>query len=68
MYEKQELKALQQLDKNTQQIYVKNTNIHMKKRSVSLSHTRILGSNLFRIQQSKNKNTQTLQVKHLRCD
>ena len=48
--------------------YISEEYEYSHEKAVSLSHTRMLGSNLFRTQLNKNKNTQTLQVKHLRCD
>jgi len=41
--------------------------IHMKKRSVSLSHTRIARIRIYS-NKNKNKSTQTLQVKRIRCE
>lgn len=45
----------------------KNTSVHTKQRSVSLSHTRNARIRFYS-NKNKNKNIQTLQVKHIRCD
>ena len=46
----------------------KNTSVHMKKRSVSLSQTRIARIRIYSNTNKTKINTQTLQVKHIRCD
>ena len=63
MHAKQELKEMQQLDKNEEYEYS-----HEKAERVSLPHknARIQPSLLQKIKENKNK--QTLQVKYIRCE
>ena len=67
MHEKQELEAYSNQQVYSTYISEEYEYSHEKAERVSLPHknARI---HLFKTQLNKNKNTQTLQVKHLRCD